>query len=155
MTRPENKMIGYCGYNCYMCAARSDDIDTRKSARANARIDQPNSRSSSTSCVKHERAFKPSKTLLTSRLQPRSGFSETSSTVNPLEKMSEATSRTTRLQTGSLLAAKSRSASFNRMPMDIFEVYLPAPRTPYVSEVSPRPLRTLSFLPFFLVEVTF
>ena len=24
------KMIGYCGYNCYMCAARSDDPDVRQ-----------------------------------------------------------------------------------------------------------------------------
>jgi hypothetical protein len=23
-------MIGYCGYNCYLCAARSDDINIRK-----------------------------------------------------------------------------------------------------------------------------
>ena len=30
MTKPEDKMIGYCGYNCYLCAARSDDIDTRR-----------------------------------------------------------------------------------------------------------------------------
>ena len=30
MTKPDDKMIGYCGYNCYLCAARSSDIDTRK-----------------------------------------------------------------------------------------------------------------------------
>jgi hypothetical protein len=30
MTKIEDKMIGYCGYNCYLCAARSDDINLRQ-----------------------------------------------------------------------------------------------------------------------------
>jgi hypothetical protein len=30
MTQTEDKMIGYCGYNCYLCAARSDDINLRQ-----------------------------------------------------------------------------------------------------------------------------
>ncbi len=30
MTKIEDKMIGYCGYNCYLCAARSDDITLRQ-----------------------------------------------------------------------------------------------------------------------------
>lgn len=30
MTKIEDKMIGYCGYNCYLCAARSDDIEVRQ-----------------------------------------------------------------------------------------------------------------------------
>ena len=30
MVRPEDKMIGYCGYNCHLCAARSNDINVRK-----------------------------------------------------------------------------------------------------------------------------
>jgi hypothetical protein len=30
MVQSEDKMIGYCGYNCYLCAARSDNIDVRK-----------------------------------------------------------------------------------------------------------------------------
>ena len=30
MVQSENRMIGYCGYNCYLCAARSDNINTRK-----------------------------------------------------------------------------------------------------------------------------
>lgn len=30
MDQTEEKMIGYCGYNCYLCAARSNDINTRK-----------------------------------------------------------------------------------------------------------------------------
>ena len=30
MIQNEEKMIGYCGYNCYLCAARSDDVKTRK-----------------------------------------------------------------------------------------------------------------------------
>lgn len=30
MTQNDDKMIGYCGYNCYLCAARSDDINIRQ-----------------------------------------------------------------------------------------------------------------------------
>lgn len=30
MTRSEERMIGYCGYKCYLCAARSDDINVRQ-----------------------------------------------------------------------------------------------------------------------------
>ena len=30
MVKSEDKMIGYCGYNCYLCAARSDDINVRR-----------------------------------------------------------------------------------------------------------------------------
>lgn len=30
MIQNEDKMIGYCGYNCYLCAARSDDINIRQ-----------------------------------------------------------------------------------------------------------------------------
>jgi len=30
MGKTEDKMIGYCGYNCYLCAARSDDINVRQ-----------------------------------------------------------------------------------------------------------------------------
>ncbi|MFX1308786.1 MAG: DUF3795 domain-containing protein [Promethearchaeota archaeon] len=30
MIQNEDKMIGYCGYNCYLCAARSDDINLRQ-----------------------------------------------------------------------------------------------------------------------------
>jgi hypothetical protein len=30
MAKSEDKMIGYCGYNCHLCAARSDDINVRK-----------------------------------------------------------------------------------------------------------------------------
>jgi hypothetical protein len=30
MSKQEDKMIGYCGYNCYLCAARSDDINLRQ-----------------------------------------------------------------------------------------------------------------------------
>ncbi len=30
MTKHEDRMIGYCGYNCYLCAARSDDINIRQ-----------------------------------------------------------------------------------------------------------------------------
>jgi hypothetical protein len=30
MVESQDKMIGYCGYNCYLCAARSDDIEVRK-----------------------------------------------------------------------------------------------------------------------------
>jgi hypothetical protein len=26
----KDKMIGYCGYNCYLCAARSEDINIRR-----------------------------------------------------------------------------------------------------------------------------
>jgi hypothetical protein len=30
MAKTNYKMIGYCGYNCYLCAARSDDINLRQ-----------------------------------------------------------------------------------------------------------------------------
>ena len=30
MAQSEDRMIGYCGYNCYLCAARSKDIAVRK-----------------------------------------------------------------------------------------------------------------------------
>ncbi|MFW9829812.1 MAG: DUF3795 domain-containing protein [Candidatus Thorarchaeota archaeon] len=30
MNKSDDHMIGYCGYNCYLCAARSDDIKTRE-----------------------------------------------------------------------------------------------------------------------------
>ncbi|MFX0002773.1 MAG: DUF3795 domain-containing protein [Candidatus Hodarchaeota archaeon] len=30
MTQNDDKMIGYCGYNCYLCAARSDNIKIRQ-----------------------------------------------------------------------------------------------------------------------------
>ena len=30
MVQSEDRMIGYCGYNCHLCAARSDDINIRK-----------------------------------------------------------------------------------------------------------------------------
>jgi hypothetical protein len=30
MAKIEENMIGYCGYNCYLCAARSDDINLRQ-----------------------------------------------------------------------------------------------------------------------------
>jgi len=30
MVKSEDRMIGYCGYNCYLCAARSDDINVRR-----------------------------------------------------------------------------------------------------------------------------
>ena len=30
MVKSEDKMIGYCGYNCYLCAARSDDINVKR-----------------------------------------------------------------------------------------------------------------------------
>jgi hypothetical protein len=30
LTQNEDKMIGYCGYNCYLCTARSDDINIRQ-----------------------------------------------------------------------------------------------------------------------------
>ena len=30
MVQAEERMIGYCGYNCYLCAARSDDLKIRK-----------------------------------------------------------------------------------------------------------------------------
>ena len=30
MTKIKNDMIGYCGYNCDLCAARSDDINVRR-----------------------------------------------------------------------------------------------------------------------------
>ncbi|MFX0023315.1 MAG: DUF3795 domain-containing protein [Candidatus Hermodarchaeota archaeon] len=30
MTKVNENMIGYCGYNCYLCAARSDDIKLRQ-----------------------------------------------------------------------------------------------------------------------------
>jgi hypothetical protein len=28
--KSEDKTIGYCGYNCHLCAARSDDINVRR-----------------------------------------------------------------------------------------------------------------------------
>ena len=28
--KSKDRMIGYCGYNCYLCAARSQDIEVRK-----------------------------------------------------------------------------------------------------------------------------
>jgi hypothetical protein len=30
MVKTEDRMIGYCGYNCYLCAAQSDDINVRR-----------------------------------------------------------------------------------------------------------------------------
>jgi len=30
MIKSEDEMIGYCGYNCHLCAARSDDINVRR-----------------------------------------------------------------------------------------------------------------------------
>ncbi|NHJ31557.1 MAG: DUF3795 domain-containing protein [Asgard group archaeon] len=30
MVKSEDEMIGYCGYNCHLCAARSDDINVRR-----------------------------------------------------------------------------------------------------------------------------
>jgi len=30
MAKSKDKMIGYCGYNCHLCAARSDDVNVRK-----------------------------------------------------------------------------------------------------------------------------
>ena len=30
MNKDNDKMIGYCGYNCYLCAAQSKDINTRQ-----------------------------------------------------------------------------------------------------------------------------
>jgi hypothetical protein len=30
MVKSEDRMIGYCGYNCHLCAARSDDINVRR-----------------------------------------------------------------------------------------------------------------------------
>jgi hypothetical protein len=30
MSNQKEKMIGYCGYNCYLCVARSDDITLRQ-----------------------------------------------------------------------------------------------------------------------------
>jgi hypothetical protein len=30
MSEDKENMIGYCGYNCYLCAARSDDIKLRE-----------------------------------------------------------------------------------------------------------------------------
>ena len=30
MAKPEGRMIGYCGYICHLCAARSDDANVRQ-----------------------------------------------------------------------------------------------------------------------------
>ncbi|MFX1389314.1 MAG: DUF3795 domain-containing protein, partial [Promethearchaeota archaeon] len=30
MTQNDDKMIGFCGYNCFLCAARSEDINIRQ-----------------------------------------------------------------------------------------------------------------------------
>ena len=30
MDSEKDKMIGYCGYNCYLCAARSEDENIRQ-----------------------------------------------------------------------------------------------------------------------------
>jgi len=30
LIKPDDNMIGYCGYNCYLCAARSDDVYIRQ-----------------------------------------------------------------------------------------------------------------------------
>jgi hypothetical protein len=30
MGKKADKLIGYCGYNCYLCAARSDDLEVRQ-----------------------------------------------------------------------------------------------------------------------------
>ena len=30
MTKKRDKSIGYCGYNCHLCAARSEDIEVRQ-----------------------------------------------------------------------------------------------------------------------------
>lgn len=30
MIKPEDNKVGYCGYNCYLCAARSDDVNIRQ-----------------------------------------------------------------------------------------------------------------------------
>jgi hypothetical protein len=30
ITKIEDNMIGYCGYNCYQCAARSEDVNVRE-----------------------------------------------------------------------------------------------------------------------------
>ena len=30
MVKKADKLIGYCGYNCHLCAARSDDIEVRQ-----------------------------------------------------------------------------------------------------------------------------